>query len=278
MVDRWLFGPLVQSQIENVNRSSCKTGWSPMPEGFRQLRNEFRKEVLTTDCSSFDWTFPEWVVDVITEALLEMCRGCPDWFVTAVKMRIDEVLGARCLVILPDGTVLRKKVRGIMPSGWLLTILVNSLAQLIINALAWLREFPELDFPLLWGMGDDVIMENPLTEAEVERFITRLNTLGVLIKQHSRDREFAGFRFEGAKVTPLYPEKHRFLINHAEEKVWEELANSLKLLYALSDAKVYAEISEFVESRTYVTTSMARAWAFGMVVDLGCKVAPASML
>lgn len=276
VVDRWLFADMVQVQQDNVNSSVCKTGWSPIPNGFRSLRNTFRKGVLTTDCSSFDWTFPSWLVRILTLIILDQHREATDWWKRSVVRRIREVLGPDCTVVLPDGRKLRKKVWGIMPSGWLLTILLNSYGQLMLNGLAMLRAFG-CYWPL-WAMGDDVVLDFDATPEEAELLVEHLNRLGVIIKQWSKEREFAGFRFEGSKVDPCYLAKHCFLINNSDPKIWTELASSLALVYALASDESYARIAPFVERFSVITRPLARAWAYGMPVEIKLPRINASIL
>lgn len=278
MVDRWLFMEMVSTQLNQVASSMCKTGWSPLPEGFRDLRNAFRGKTLATDCSSFDWTFPEWAVKVVFEALLDQCvNATPNW-IRAMKRRVWEVLGPGAKMHLPDGSRYQKRNWGIMFSGWFLTILLNSYAQLSITALAWKRAYPSLEFPLIWGMGDDVLMDWPLTEAEVDGFVKELKKLGIKLKQYAFVREFAGFGFDGNRVDPLYPDKHCFVINNTARANCVELANNLAQLYALASPLCYAKIAPFVERFSHISRSVARAWALGMIADLGVTTNSTTML
>jgi len=265
MVDRWLFSDWTQAELDDVMSVMSKAGWSPLPEGFRDFRDTFRGKVITTDCSSFDWTFPSWVVEELLEIRLEQCRNLDSAYEFAVRARFEEVLGTECLIRLPNGDLFQQCRLGLMKSGWYRTIAENSAAQGLITALAWLRSGFDQDLPVLWAMGDDVVMSWPYGQPEAEKFSAALGTTGVINKHWSFRREFAGFEFGEKTVTPLYPAKHQFMLNRADPDLLRDLGIAFDLLYALARDEVKVKIQPFLNRFSPLMRSYARAWAFGMV-------------
>lgn len=159
MVDRVLFSSWKDVDAACVMQRAGKSGWAPMPVGFYDVLECFPDEVLATDCSAFDWTYPSWIPDMILDIKLEQTQSYSPEYSAAARARFNEVLGTNCTIRLPDGSRLRQTKMGIMKSGWLLTISANSDAQELITLLAWQRAYPDLgECPLLWSMGDDVLM------------------------------------------------------------------------------------------------------------------------
>lgn len=265
MVDRWLFGTWIDCEIDNCLNVTSKTGWSALPDGYKQFWRCFPPEMTTlaTDCSAFDWTYPAWVVKVLHEARKCQVRYWPPGYEQACDARKREVMGPGCIVRLPDGTRLIQLIWGIQKSGSLTTLSDNSAAQDILNDVAlrlYCQEknirFPELG--IFWAMGDDMIMEWN-SEWDVQRFVAILNGLGVQIKSWTHESEFAGFRFGFSDVVnPAYPEKHKFLLGC--KGFTQELVDALSLVYALSDS----DMGEWLRYRQSLPPALTRAWARGL--------------
>lgn len=269
MVDRVLFGTYVAYEKEHVMERAGKTGWSPVPCGFYDLLDTFSTHVLATDCSAFDWTYPSWVPELIWEVKFQQTSSYAPTFKTAIFNRLAEVLGPDCLVRLPNGTRLKQTIWGLMKSGWLLTINMNSDAQDIITTLAWSRAYPERgQCPLLWSMGDDVIMRWR-DDLDPEPLVRELGRAGILSKFAVPSREFAGFlvgRDDRGRpyVDPLYPEKHKYLLAHTSEDKLEDVVTAYGLIYALARPEARAWLEPYlVHSRWTRDTYLA--WAYGLL-------------
>lgn len=241
-------------------RCPGKTGWSPLPVGFRYFNSVFDGQVLATDCSAFDWTLPEWVPPLLLRMRLELMEERSPMYERQLINRWEAVL-KHAIVRLPDGRRFRQNRWGLMKSGWLRTIAENSSAQVFINALGWKRSGNPGPMPTIWTMGDDVILRWR-DEYNIDSFERSLATTGIIVKQSSRAREFAGFRIEPGKVTPLYPDKHRFMLHFTEPEKVEEVAMAYALLYALADQPSWLNN---VTRHSLVATSAARLWAIGAV-------------
>uniref|UniRef100_A0AAT9JGD2 RNA-directed RNA polymerase n=1 Tax=Zootermopsis nevadensis sobeli-like virus 2 TaxID=3133523 RepID=A0AAT9JGD2_9VIRU len=263
MVDRILY-----SGFSLIEKRKClsipgKTGWSPLPVGFKAFRAKFNDEdVLATDCSAFDWTFPEWVVDLLLVLYEDMLVNPSDTFSKMFRARWYQVLH-RAILRLPDGTRYEQCDAGLMKSGWFRTISVNSAAQVLIHDLAALRS--GIRRPIqLWTMGDDVLMSWPKDEPEAA-FLAALATTGILVKQAERSPDFAGFRITANAVLPLYPRKHLFLLGHVAPDMAEMVANAFVMMYCLSEGSLAVQIRSAVAKYATLTTRRASHWAHGVV-------------
>lgn len=263
VVDRMLFYPMVRTEISNFMDHPCKSGWSPLPAGYSTLQAVFSGPVLATDCSAFDWTFPSWLVAPLLESRIEHMRGCSPKMRAAMERRWKEVIGTDCLLRLPDGLRLKQANPGLMKSGWLLTISVNSQAQDLITRVAWNRHRRD-PFPPFWAMGDDVLMSWP--DGDEQLLVAQIRKLGILTKIAQRSREFAGFEIPSsrAQVEPLYADKHKFVLAHTPVEELEELCSSYALLYALSERRPLWLV-EALQKYSRYTQRACRAWATGVV-------------
>lgn len=268
MVDRILFGPYALYDKNHCMDRAGKTGWSPMPVGFYDLMEYFPGQVLATDCSAFDWTYPAYLPDMILDCKLAQTKETSIEFRRACRNRIKEVLGPLCTLRLPDGARYIQSVWGIMKSGWLLTIGWNSDAQDIITNLAWSRAYPNLGpCPRLWSMGDDVLMRwrEDLDPKPLEAELTRA---GILSKFAMPVREFAGYAFgrdPDIYVDPLYVDKHKFLLAHTSLEQLEEVVTAYGLLYALARPATRAWLDPILSEYARWTRDTYVAWAYGIL-------------
>lgn len=243
-----------------------KTGWAPMPIGFYDVLETFPDTVLATDCSAFDWTFPSWLPDMIVDIKLSQMQEVSAEFAIAARARFEEVLGTRCTLRLPCGTRYIQTRKGLMKSGWLLTISANSDAQELITLLAWSRAY-DGPCPLLWSMGDDVLMRWP-KDLDSQPLVAQLRRAGILSKFASPEREFSGFLFGrdgGPFVDPLYPEKHKYLLAHVPEEQLEEVITAYGLIYSLARPHVRSWLEPLLRKYGRWTDHVYKAWAYGLL-------------
>lgn len=262
MVDRMLFGTWVQDEIEKVHRVTSKAGWAPIPVGYREFNAAFpfSSQVLATDCSSFDWTYPEWVVETALECDLQMVDDLTPEYEQAIRARVDEVMGPNFLVQLPSGQILQQKCRGLMKSGWYMTLRKNGQAQFLMFASAWRELYPGEPFPTFWTLGDDTVCG--WDGRDPGPLLRKVAEYGIIVKQFSHAREFAGFRFESeAVVNPCYPLKHMFELETVEESKLQELIDALGLVYALSNHP----LAFWLRKRVSVAPNLLRQWALGVI-------------
>lgn len=261
MVDRLLMGTWAEE--EKYWKVPGKTGWTPLPVGYRLFNSTFTGDVLATDCSSFDWTFPEWVAPCLLKMRLDMVKNPSEEYVKMLTARWEAVM-KHAIVRLPDGTRFRQTRWGLMKSGWFRTIAENSSAQVLINALAWIRSHPNQPFPVLWTMGDDVIIDRPAA-MDVPRFENALATTGILVKASSTNREFGGFRIEQGAVYPLYPHKHRYLLMYLDPSLKEQVAQAFQCLYSMVPKGELPPFLRKVTRWSPWTQRLANLWAVGAI-------------
>lgn len=221
VVDRILFGPWVDTELNNVGLATSKSGWSPIPGGFRALRRLFpRRHTFAVDKAAWDWTCPEWVARLYLLSKLSGGRTYNYRYILAASSRMVEVVGDRCVIRTPAGYRLRQLEFGIMKSGWLLTLSLNSAAQLYQHVVAAFRVG---DYsPYLWAMGDDTIIRLD-DEFDLDEYAAELSTTGCLLKFIHNSREFMGFDFNDDKlVVPLYQDKHKFILDYLSPDLEQE--------------------------------------------------------
>lgn len=239
MVDRSLFFPWFDAEISDYSRCTSKAGWSIIPEGYLSFAANFPEgKSVAVDKSLWDWTMPDWVVEAYFDLKMSQVRDPTPAYVRAAWNRICEVLGEDCLLQLPTGSVYQQRVMGIMKSGWLLTLSMNSMAQDFQHRLAWLRAGFTTAEPLVWAMGDDTIMAWDGTDEDLRRYAASLATTGCIVKFVHRSREFAGFSVRGGvrhpEVVPLYPEKHKYMLKYVKPEMEQMVLGQFALLYALA--------------------------------------------
>lgn len=259
VVDRWLFYDWHLAELDEVIYPT-KVGWSPIPSGYRDVERTFPHLCLNTDCSSFDWTLPSWVVDLVIELRLSQCRNMTTEYEAAVRNRYREVLGTGAIVRLPDGSRYCQTRPGMMKSGWFRTLSDNSLAQLLIHGLAFYRAFGTLP-PTIWTMGDDVLM-NWGKDLSSEALCDSLRSLGVIAKRAGPEREFAGFKFPGGGVVePSYPMKHQFVLASVPPDEFQMVVDGYSLIYALARP---SPLVDYIRRHSKILQPLARAWAKGL--------------
>ncbi|APG75850.1 hypothetical protein 2 [Hubei sobemo-like virus 7] len=268
MVDRCLMHPFIQSEIRNPMDVVSKAGWAPLPAGYQRMIAEFpEKQAYAIDKKLWDWTMPGWVVLEYVLAKLRQCREHSLLWEWMVWRRIYYSFGPGAVLAEPTGAIWRQTFWGLMKSGSLLTLSMNGASQYLEHALAWLRMLdggPISWPPRMWAMGDDTLAR--MNSEWVDGYLRELAKTGCIVKLAENSREFSGFRVEGdsvanAIVTPIYPEKHKFLVKHVRAEDEHSVFLSFSLLYALARPGWLNNVI----GRTDVTVGpMQRLWAKGM--------------
>lgn len=261
MVDRLLFYPWIAIEIDHVGEITSKAGWSPIPEGYRSLEATFPEELsVAVDKTAWDWTMPGWVVKQYVECKLAQCYDSGPAYERACMARVREVVGPGAVFRFPDGERLAQQGWGLMKSGWLLTLSMNSAAQYLQHVVACGRAGMEV--PYMWAMGDDMLIKADWTSEQELAYAKALATTGCLVKHVKRSREFAGFEFTQHQVIPLYQEKHKFMIAYVESDQEQETLKSYFMLYALVDG--FGWVGELREKARFPVGPSFRSWARGV--------------
>lgn len=264
MVDRIIYGPALDMELRNVAEVPCKTGWSPLPEGYKSLRAMFpENESLAIDKTAWDWTMPGWVVRSYIRVRLAQCRNPDRRYARLVWARACQVVGPEAVFRLPSGQRYRQREWGLMKSGWLQTLSMNSMAQDLQSDLAWQRSGLEGSPPPVWAMGDDKLMKWNPTEDQLERFVLALATTGCVVKHALRSREFAGFLFEGDQVKPLYPKKHSFTVRYVSPDNEQAVLLAFAMLYSLQkDESWFDQVKHHLD---FPIANILPMWAAGLI-------------
>lgn len=268
MVDRILFYPWCAYEVMYPMGVVSKAGWAPLPGGYQRLMKEFpESESVAVDKSLWDWTMPGWVVRGFVDVKLAQCGNRDAAYERIVWSRLRQVLGPRTRFRMRDGVEWIQSDWGLMKSGWFCTLSMNGMAQGLQHALAWYRMGNRTLPPLIWTMGDDTLTRMKMDDAELDNYRKCLETCGCIVKKVERSREFAGFSVFGddiasARVEPLYPDKHQFILRYVESAVERDTMLSFSLLYALSNQQWFNAIADRC---TIAIGPAQRLWAKGLV-------------
>jgi hypothetical protein len=233
MVDRVLFGWLAKRVLTTVGSTPVMVGWVPLFGQWRAFRERFSDKILCVDKSSWDWTVQAWMIDAFRLLIRRLAIGADPWWVRAFEKRFD-LLFRDARFQFRDGTVVQQGEAGVMKSGCFLTIILNSLGQLLLHSVAILEMgVPDPGMP--FAMGDDTVQE--LGDIDVEWYTQTLRLLGANPKfEVLRDVEFAGFFMSRDTCVPVYRAKHLFRLEYAA--YLGEFCRSMQMLYA-NDEQAY---------------------------------------
>ncbi|APG75731.1 replicase [Changjiang sobemo-like virus 2] len=138
---------------------------------------------------------------MLARIVQNLCKKHPDMTVEAYKQVLLDIydtimqVGAEGEYRLNNGYVLKAVYAGYLKSGWYLTIIANSIMQVVVHVLACFRcgmSFEEIiDLPFVAG-GDDVIQHLP--DHIVDRYIEAHASFGIKLKLE-RHESFEGSEF-----------------------------------------------------------------------------------
>lgn len=216
LIDRVLLGWLNRAVLNNVGRTPCLVGWSPVKGGWIQLNERFRnKPVVCMDRSAWDWTVKGYLVEMWLDVIINLAVGAPSWWVDMVRLRF-RLLFTKAVFQFEDGTVVEQAVKGIMKSGCFLTIILNSLSQSLIHYLAMHRIGKQMSYCEPYTIGDDTVQDG---FPEIVEYARQTELLGPTLKgvKIRHFVEFAGFAFDGKVCWPAYWQKHLFNMAHSAD-------------------------------------------------------------
>jgi hypothetical protein len=226
IVDRFLFGGLLEKVDELAKRMKIPilAGWVPWGGGYRALSNTI-KNPQSCDKSAWDWTLQSWIVQGFQQILLTtQCNGT--WS-RAIDARLATLFNAS--VFRVGERRFRQKVVGIMKSGFLGTIVFNSIGQMLIHHLSLLRgNGKRLPY---FVVGDDMV-----TEKQTSAYWSAVETSGCALKEYQKDAgyptEFMGVKFSANLILPAYPDKNMFSLLIKEPEILREALRCYQLLYS----------------------------------------------
>lgn len=247
IIDHMLFSELNQKLILNCHRTPVKTGWTPILGGWKEVP---RRNMVSTDKSSWDWTVNMWLIEIEFEVRKQLCENLTQEWIDLAEFRYRHLYQTP-MFITSGGLVLKQRKPGVMKSGCVNTIASNSIMQMILHY----RVARELNLPkpTIWAMGDDVIQED-----QPKEYFDLLSQYCIL-KEKTNAVEFAGYRYNGYNVEPLYFGKHAYMLLHQKDCYHEETANGYALLYHRSKReslirRILKEINKELVSREILDT------------------------
>nr|UCS96380.1 MAG: RNA-dependent RNA polymerase [Riboviria sp.] len=222
ILDQMIFGEQNESFLNNYHFTPVKVGWSWMLGGWREVP---RANMLACDKSSWDWTVSAWLIELELKVRGNLIVSpLKDYWLDLARWRY-KCLFKDNIFVTSGGLVFRVLKPGLMKSGCVNTIVSNSLMQLLLHV----RVSLELGKPIrnLWAMGDDTLQP---VMAWGKDYVMRLSRYCIL-KECNETSEFAGFRWDGRFIEPIYKAKHAFQILHVKPKDFDVFALSYNLLY-----------------------------------------------
>lgn len=233
MVDRMVFGDLADKVLKSVGSTPIMIGWTPLQGGYRLLRDLLPGKVLCVDKSSWDWTVPFWMTECWLDIVLQLCNQSPPFWERLVRQRF-RMLFQDAVFQFSDGTRVRQEVPGVMKSGCFLTIILNSVGQLLLHYMICEDLGIEPEGCVPYCMGDDTAQ---MTMSPMCDYIERFGYYGFKVKEAKVLDwiEFAGFMVDD-KTWPVYWQKHLFNLQHADPKLLPEMLEGYQMLYAQEPA------------------------------------------
>lgn len=231
LIDHMLFSEFNDKLIENHYQIPSKPGWSPLMGGWRAMPEE---KWVATDASSWDWTVQPWILEALLRFRSEMCENLSEQWVQLATRRYVELFG-NPVFVTSGGLLLKQSKPGVMKSGCVNTISDNSLAQVLLHV----RICNQLEIPIeaIFSMGDDRLQKPLQRQDEYMSTLSQFCRLKSVVYK----TEFAGFLFEGRRVTPVHRGKHAYNLLHMKPEVVCQMADSYLLNYHRSNYRNWFE-------------------------------------
>lgn len=224
LVAAWLYGKHQDAATSHVEGLPIKVGYSPVFGGYRSVLSAFPHGAMEADKSSWDWTMQGWVWHALGE-LLERLSDAP-----APPQHKNHLAAMSKSLFQFDGVIYKQRFEGVMKSGYFLTLLYNSMAQLLLHHLASLRLSTTPG--RLFSLGDDTLQEIVVAP---EEYVSTIQKCGCIVKmveirESSEPYGFGGFWLSKNLVVPMYSSKHAFtLLFLSEENAEQTLAAYMEM-------------------------------------------------
>lgn len=231
MIDRILLGAMMRNATmpNNLLRTPCVVGWNPARGGWRSLVSNFSSGGFSIDRTAWDFTVQEWLVQMWQDFLIDLHPNAPEWWVKMLRNRFT-ALFYLARFKFPDGVEICQEKPGIMKSGCLMTLILNSVGQSIMHALVMLRLGRDPYDNTPWCAGDDTLQHPCGYEEEYHKELSKL----CLIKEAEVTEgytEFIGFYFTTNGFCPAYWQKHLYQLRHLDPRVEREALVSYQYLW-----------------------------------------------
>lgn len=167
LIDRVLFGCQNELEIKMWDRIPSKPGIGLDDDGLLTMSSWFRGvlesgELLSTDVSGWDWSVQEFELEADLEARTRLCDGLGSLWHFLARCRVYSV--SLKTFILPDGSLIAQRTRGVQASGWYNTSSSNSRMRVLARGFAYSiwcektgRTFEPTEVLACVAMGDDCV-------------------------------------------------------------------------------------------------------------------------
>lgn len=232
MCDRIVFQRLTRKIMTSVMKTPALIGWSPVRSGHLMLSSMFSgKKTRGLDKKAWDWTVSGWALKAILQVLKDLCLNLPS--------EVERWMNSRWCALFrdavfqfADGTQIQQPGWGVMKSGCYLTIVINSIGQLLHHALA--QQFvPQADVVKV-VLGDDMTLED---FDGFQHYESVIKENGALLKPSEATNyvTFAGFVMYQYRMYPEYWQKHLYNITHKNLETVTEALESYLVIYAFDE-------------------------------------------
>jgi len=274
LVDRALYGILLDEMIRKYRRIPAKGGWAPQQGGYSLVQCAFRQP-KAVDKSAWDWTVLAWHVEFIYRFLLRMHVGHTKEWAATLRTRLI-ALYEKTVYQIQCGCQFEQDSIGIQKSGCLGTLGFNSVWQYAVHKLALLRSHvPEIG--QFHGLGDDTLQEGyGWTDDENARYMEELPKTGCVVKEETVGwptsfgghaiSQRAGLRavvgLDSGVCVPSYMAKHLFELRYLKIETQIETLDSYQRLYALCPPmlRLVQHLLSRVSLETVLSVELLQGW------------------
>lgn len=190
-----IFRPLAESLVKHWKKIPVKFAFSPAQTGhIEHLASVLPGKIWESDKSNWDYMMSMWIANCCRDATKMLALKPPSWDDEQYQRYLSDIDGAfkqvfeKTLYRTSDGHLYTPRERGIMKSGWFMTIAQNSMAQLVVHVMTCIRlglTNEEILALAIVAGGDDVNQE-PVPQG-VEAYVAAAAELGVEMEIHQRD-------------------------------------------------------------------------------------------
>lgn len=237
-----LFDYMNDAEISNAYFIPSQQGINLVGGGWKQYTNQWESKGLDwgLDKSAWDWTAPYWCMELDLEFRRRMGNGrfMAEW--TDLARHLYSQMFEDPKLVLSDGTVWQQCVPGIMKSGCVNTISINSHCQVFMHLLYCFEMNVDI-YPLCVACGDDTL-QHPKHCGDIKFY----DKYGVIVKSASESREFVGHEFTRDGPHPLYMSKHMKKVRYVSEENLGQYFDSMARMYVHTR---YFDIWEDLASR-----------------------------
>nr|APG75878.1 hypothetical protein 2 [Sanxia water strider virus 11] len=240
MIDRMLFGDFSRKLLENWLSTPSMIGWSPYRGGWKLLPHK----AVGYDFSAWEYTVRDWLISDFKTVLMDLCyedvqTPYGSWK-DLVEFRFRQLF-SESILHFSNGRRLKQKIPGLMKSGTFLTIIGNTVMQVLLYLTACYQA-GETPGEIL-AMGDDSLYRRKLSPLVL--FLYKI--WGFVVKGFA-ENEFCGTTWNSGFVEPVYRGKHLARLARLTDDLAKETLQSYQVVYGAS--KWLGRLRDII-SRTY---------------------------